>query len=97
MIKNVMIALAVKAFQAALCQFFGICIDFEECPDGVCDETLQAIDDLDESAPNVVVAPGKTQALNFDLNWDAFPALSEAAKAFVVALRAFLGLSPKVG
>ena len=97
MFQNLMIALAVKAIQAALCQILGICIDSDDCPDGVCDEALRAADSLDEVSPGVAMSPESTQALNFDIDWTQLQPLTQAIVALIEALKAFLGLAPKVG
>ena len=97
MFQKIAVALALKALQAALCQIFGFCLDQDECPDGVCDEVLRDLDSLDEASPGVAMSPEATQALNFDIQWDRLGELTEATKAFVTALRAFLGLAAKVG
>ena len=97
MFQKIAFALAIKALQAALCQIFGFCLDQDDCPDGVCDEVLVEIDTLGDESPNVTVAPGTTQAFNFDIQWDRLGDLADAAKVFIAALRAFLGLTAKVG
>lgn len=97
MFQRIAVALAIKALQAALCQIFGYCSDQEECPDGVCDEVLSSLDKLDEESPSTAMGPGNTQALNFDFQWDQLQNVTQAAVAFINALKSFLGLGPRVG
>jgi len=97
MFKNMMIAAAVAVLQRAMCQIFGFCLDHEECPDGVCDPLLSELDSLDDDSPVVTMAPGLTQAPNFDIQWDQINELVQAGLTFIRALRSFLGLSNKVG
>lgn len=97
MFQNLMIALAVKALQSALCQMFGFCINQDDCPDGVCDEALVALDSLDDDSPSTAMSPDKTQALNFEIDWKQLQPLVQATVALIAALKLFLGLGPKVG
>lgn len=94
MFQQLMIAAMLKAICAAACQFFGYCCDQDDCPFGVCDELFEELAELDESSP--VLSPKATANLDFQFNWEELKPLVDAAVAFVVALKAFLGLN-KVG
>jgi len=93
MFQKLLIAAAIKAIMAALCQIYGFCLDQDECPDGVCDEALQAIESLDEAPQPTVTKP---MAIDFDIQWDKLQPLVAATVELINALKAFLGLN-KVG
>lgn len=93
MFQQILIAAAIKAITAALCQLFGFCLDSENCPDGVCDDAIEAVNSLNESPEPLV---GKPMAFEFNFQWDQLNNLVEATVAFVNALKAFLGMN-KVG
>ena len=97
MFQSFMSAIALQALQLALCQFFGFCINQEDCPDGVCDDLLKAVDELGDDAPQAVVSSGRTMAFNFNPDWTRIKPLVDAAMAFVNELRLFLGINSKVG
>jgi hypothetical protein len=97
MFKQMLLTLAIKAFHAAICQFYGYCLEDENCPDGVCDDALDALDSLDADTPQPVVKPGVTQSFDFAIDWEQLKPLVDATVLFVTTLKAFLGLSPKVG
>ena len=96
MFNKILVAILLKAIQAAMCQLFEVCEADENCPDGVCDEVIRQIDAIDESAPTVAAEP-QVGLMKFDPDWSKFQALAAAATAFIVALRDFLQLGPKVG
>lgn len=93
MFKNLLFSAAIKALQVALCTFYGLCMDQEDCPDGICDDALSAIDNLGESSPEPVASPGKAMAFDFNFQWDKLQPLVEATVAVINALKAFLGLN----
>ena len=97
MFQQIAIAAAIKMLQLALCQFFGYCIEQEECPDGVCDEAMKAVDTLGEDSPMPTVSPGRLQAARFDIQWDQLDCLVTSVSALVECLRKFLGLDRNVG
>ena len=97
MFQQIAIAAALKMLQMALCQFFGFCIDQEECPDGVCDDTLQAIDTLGDDTPAPTVAPGRLMSSKFEIQWDELECLTTSVKELIKCLRKFLGLDRVVG
>jgi hypothetical protein len=93
MFQQILIAAAIKAIMAALCQIYGFCLDQDECPDGVCDEAIKAIESLDEAPQPTVTKP---MAFDFDIQWDKLQPLVAATVELINALKAFLGLN-KVG
>ena len=88
---QILIALAVKAVQLALCQFFKVCENHEDCPDGVCVAAQKAIDEVGEKVAEPVAQP-TTQSFGFNPDWTKLQPLVEATVAFLGALRAFLGV-----
>lgn len=93
-----LISIAVAAIQQLLCQFLEICLNHEDCPDGVCDEARAELDRLDTDRPMVTMSPGTTsQSTGIDWQWDRLSEVSDAIRQLVVALRAFLGLDHPVG
>ena len=97
MFQKLAVALALQMLQRALCQIFGFYADSDDCPDNVCDEVLSELDQLDDDSPMVTMAPGKTQALDFDVNWELINDLVQDGLKFIRTLRAFLGLDSRVG
>ena len=97
MFQKAAIAAAFRIIQLALCQFFDFCISQDECPDGVCDEVCQDLDSASEASPPVVMSPGITKVSSVNIKWELLGELAEATRVFIAALRAFLGLSAKVG
>lgn len=98
MFKQVLIVMAMKAIELAMCQFFGACKNSEDCPDGVCEPVLDSLseDTVNVNADDIADSKGP-QALFYDLQWDKLQPLVEAATAFVAALRAFFGATNRVG
>lgn len=86
--------LILKAVQLALCQFFNFCLDSDECPDGVCDDALDALDKITEETPPLMVAPGKTMAFGIgDIDWGQLENVVNATVALATALKAFFGIN----
>lgn len=85
----------IRNLPAILCQFFGFCIDHEDCPDGVCDELMKECDEFGNCTPEPSAT--KPQAFDFNPDWSEFAGLVSAAREFVAALQRFLGLTSKVG
>ncbi|MEM1224590.1 MAG: hypothetical protein AAGJ40_02775 [Planctomycetota bacterium] len=83
--------IAIKALQLALCHFFQICVEQDECPDGVCDDALEAIDSLMD-VPDPTVAAGRVQAFHFNIQWDQLECVVTSVRELVTCLRKFLGL-----
>lgn len=96
MIQSLLISAAVKVIQMALCQFYGFCMSQDECPDGVCDDAVKAVDSLaDIGEPTA--DPTKVRALGLSPDWSKLKPLTDATVAFIEALMAFLGVNRKVG
>lgn len=89
--------LVIKAIQVALCQFYGFCLKQDDCPDGVCDDALKAVDSLQET-PTPTMAPGTVQSIDFgDIDWTQLKAVSDAVVELIAALKAFFGMDRRVG
>lgn len=95
MFQQVLIALAVKAIQAVLCQFFEICKGDENCPDGVCDDAIADVQKLSDETPDPLTV--KPQSLSFDIQWDQLECLVATVRELVTCIRKFLGLDRPVG
>ena len=93
MFNKILSAIAIQALQVAFCQFFGMCADQDDCPDGVCDELMESIDDLGDVAPQALVSKTRTLAFDFNPDWSKLQPLVLAATEFLRALRDFLGLN----
>ena len=95
MFQNLAIQAALKLLQVALCQFFGFCLDQEDCPDGVCDELMQECDEFGKCTPEpTMVTP---QAFDFNPDWSEFSNLVEAARTLIASIKRFLRLESRVG
>lgn len=98
MFQSIAISIALRLIQASFSQFFTCVNEADDCPDGICDDALRALDDLDNSTPNVSIAPGKVRAFDFgSINWSELKPLADSVVAMLAALKAFLGLSHRVG
>lgn len=84
--------LMFKGLQIALCQLYGFCLSQPECPDGVCDEAMDAIDNI--NVPDPAVTPGKVQAFDIgDIDWSKLKEVSDAVVALITALKSFFGMN----
>lgn len=84
--------IAFKAIQWALCNFLKICIEHDDCPDGVCDEALLAIDGVEDDSPPVKAASGNVQSVGA-IDWSYMPAFADAVVALIAAAKGLFGLN----
>lgn len=94
MFNRLLVAVLIKAIETAMCQLFEICKGQRDCPDGVCDEVLAELQPQETIAE---VAADEGRVSSFSPDWSKLQPLVQAATAFIVALRDFLQLGPKVG
>lgn len=92
----ILISLITTILPKLLCRFFGMCIDIDECDDGLCEEALKSLKSLEEvGEPRpMLTSASDIKALglpSFDFCFECFPELVEATKNFVTALLKFLG------
>ena len=83
----------LKGLQWALCQFFGWCMEQEDCPDGICDEVMGEVRNLSVPDPT---SPSP-QSFAFDIQWDQLECLVTCTRELIACLRKFLGLDRSVG
>lgn len=93
MFRTLLISLAVKALQAVLCQFFEVCKGDENCPNGVCDDAIADIQNLNDDMADPLSA--KPQSLNFDIQWDQLECLVQTVRELITCIRKFLGLADR--
>ena len=96
MFNRLLIAILVKAIETAMCQLFEICKGQRDCPDGVCDDVLAELKPT-ETDTVAEIAADEGLVSSFAPDWSKLEPLAKAAIAFIVALRDFLQLGPRVG
>ena len=88
--------LILTVLKCALCQFFGYCTEHDDCPDGVCDDALRAIDSLGEATPPVLMAPEAPAPLTaIKWDWSYIEPLTNAVVELVRCIKGLIGMSPQ--
>lgn len=80
------------AIKVAACRFLGFCLEQSECPDGVCDDAVKALDNLGVSDDEITAVPKASVDLT-SINWTALKEVCDAIVVLVAALKVFFGIN----
>jgi len=94
---NFAFQMALFLIPKMLCQFFGICLQHFNCPDGVCESTIAKIEALEDKAKGVSVSgdPSKVSVMAPVQDEDQFKKIAEHAYLLVYHIFVYFGVIKK--
>lgn len=93
MVTETLLLIFKRVLCAILCQFCDCCEDNDNCPDGVCIDLRQAIDELERETPTLLASDPKVSLPEMNIDWAELQATIAAITAAVKQLTKFFGVS----
>lgn len=98
MFKTLILQILIRRLPDLLCELFGICLEDDECDNGICLDGIRIANELrDLESVTPVSAIGTTNAPTADFCFDCLPELIDAIKSLIIAIRKVLGKDHTVG